>query len=114
ESARLVSPFFRQPGVDVFLTTTACAPDAALHRMFKSGAPRDASFSEGFLWVAEDRSALEDLFKRVGVSRPAAHAIATAAAPVSRLVRTISGFATAPPASTQATVLTLTPDELDE
>lgn len=113
ESARLMSAFFRQPGVDLFLNTTANEASGAVYVLFKASVPDDASFSEGLLWVADDRIALRDAIAKHGIAKPFADGLAALGAPFSKMVRAVARFATPPPETAAAPVLKLRPDELD-
>ena len=113
ESTRLISAFFRQPGVDLFVNTTANEMSAAVYVLFKALAPEDPSFSESLFWVADDRTALRGTLTKRGVSKPLAAAIATASAPFSRLTRAVIGFAKPPRPAARDEVIEFAPGELD-
>jgi hypothetical protein len=108
-----MSAFFRQPGVDLFLTTTANEVSGAVYRLFKASSPEDPSFFEELVWVANDRVALIDILGRRGVPRPLASGIAAVASPVSRLVRGFIGFATPPRSERRDTAITFHREDVD-
>lgn len=113
ESTRLMSAFFRQPGVDVFLTTTANAQSESVYRLFKAEVPQDASFSEGLVWVADDRAAIRDTLARAGLPRPLSDSLAAIGSPAAGLFRAMTGFAMPPHADDGESVTVLAPHELD-
>lgn len=113
ESTRLMSAFFRQPGVEIHLTTTANALSGPIYRLFKAAVPEDDSFVEQLVWVADDRAALRDMMVRRSVPPSMAVGLAALASPASRLVRRLSGFAHPPRGTGEAAVLTLRPGEVD-
>jgi len=113
ESTRLMSAFFRQRGVDIFLNTTANEFSEPIYRLFKAAAPADSSFSEGLVWVANDRIALRDTFAHAGLPRALAGFLAAACAPASLLVRSLTGFAKPPRHTSTDAVLEFRPDQID-
>ena len=114
ESTRLMSAFFRQPGVDVFLTTTANASSEPVYRLFKAAVPEDPSFAEGFVWVANDRLALRDALGRRGMAPVPCDILSTIGGPAIRLLRHVTGVANAPRTESDGgDVLVFRPDELD-
>lgn len=113
DSVGLMRAFFRQPGVDLFVNTTANEASGAIYRLYKAETPADASFAEGLFWVADDRIALRDALRNRGVAKPPAALLAAAFAPLSRLVRAVVGFARPPRGRSGDAVLKLAPGELD-
>ena len=113
ESTRLMSAFFRQPGVDLFLSTTANEASGSIYRLFKAAVPEDPSFSEELVWVGDDRVALRNMLTRRKVPATVANGLAALAAPASRLARRLTGFATPPRGHGHDAVLTLHPGDLD-
>lgn len=111
ESARLMRAFFDQPGVELFLTTTANEQSAPVYRLFKSEAPRDSSFAEGLMWIGDDAAAMVDVTCAAGLPRAAGKLMAFGA-PVAHAVRTVTGFAHPGTRSGGATVRKVTPAEL--
>jgi hypothetical protein len=114
ESTRLMSVFFRQQGIDLFLSTTANALSEPIYRLFKAVVPEDPSFSRGLVWIADDRAALRDTLAQVGVPRGLASSLAEIASPASRLVRRVTGFATVPRHESYEAVQMLGLHDLDE
>jgi hypothetical protein len=113
DSTRLMSAFFRQPRVEVFLTTTANALSEPIYRLFKAEVPQDPSFSEGLVWVADDRLAIRDTLTQAGMPRMLSESVATIGSPAAGLLRALTGFATPPDAEFQDAVIALAPHELD-
>ena len=115
ESTRLMTAFFRQPRVELFMSTTANAASEPIYRLFKAEVPKDASFSRGYVWVADDRRVIEDVLARAPIPHAVTHGLAALAAPVSRLARSASGFAAGPRERAAAHApLAFAPAELDE
>ena len=113
ESTRLMSTFFRQPGVDLFLNTTANHASSAVYLLFKALAPEDASLSEGLIWIADDRIAVRDALAKCGMGKPLGGGLAGLAAPLSTVARAIAGFAKPPRDRASGSVEKLLPSELD-
>jgi hypothetical protein len=108
-----MSAFFRQPEVDLFLTTTANASSEPVYRLFKAAVPEDPSFAEGLIWVANDDLALRDVLGRCGMSPFAAGALSTIGSPALRVLRRTTGIANAPRIDACGDVLIFRPEELD-
>lgn len=85
QSVKLMSAFFRQRGVDLFLSTTANDASLPLYQLFKAVTPPDASFLTDFAWVGDvDELLRHEAEKYVGWSAVAA-LLARASAPFVRL-----------------------------
>ena len=114
DSVSLLRAFFKQKGVALFLSTTANPASDPLYRMFKAEPPVDASFSEGYAWVASDRRAIQAVLSRRGTHPMLARAVSHAAAPVARATRRLSGFARIPHHPDTEAVAVLQPADVDE
>lgn len=112
--AGLLRAFFRQCGVDVFLTTTANARTAPMYEMFDSVAPPDASLSEEYVWVAHDSIALREMLAKRGLPPVFAGAVGALVGPVSAQVRALVGFSTVPKAVPAAEITELGPEDIDQ
>jgi hypothetical protein len=112
ESTRLMSAFFRQPGVELYLSTTANAQSDPIYRLYKAAVPEDASFAHGLVWIADDSAVLRDGLAALGVPRALARGTAAVVAPISRLTRALVGFAHAPRRDAES-VVRLRPAEID-
>jgi hypothetical protein len=114
DSARLMSAFFRQQGVELFLSTTANALSDPIYRLFKAAVPEGASFCEGLVWVADDRRALHGTLVKAGLPQALAGGLAAVTAPAARVARALTGFATAPRDARAAAVSLMSPADIDE
>lgn len=103
DSLKLLQAWFKQPEVDLFLSTTANAESEELYRVCKAEVPADPSFRRGLIWVGSDRAALRE---HLGVWG--------GLAPVARLARRLTGFAHAPAHPRAREVVTRDPRAIDE
>lgn len=110
ESVKLMSAFFRQPDIDLFMTTTANDESEPVYRMFKSKTPADECFSEGYVWMADDRAVLTQAVDRIGTGRGVLGPLAKSLSPAVRAVRRATRYATPPP--TGGNVMVLEPEEM--
>jgi hypothetical protein len=108
-----MSAFFRQQGVELFLSTTANALSDPIYRLFKAEVPADRSFSEGLVWVADDRRALHGTLVKAGLPQAVAGGLAALTAPAARLARAVTGFASAPGDAHAAAVSLMSPADID-
>ena len=112
DSTALMRAFFKQPGPELFLSTTANAASAPIYEMFKALPPEDDSFQAGCAWVAHDRVALRG--QLAARSAPLPGLLAAAAAPGARLVRCLSRLARVPRCRLSRAVEVLPPAAIDD
>ena len=67
QSTKLLRAFFKQPGIDVAVSTTANAASGPVYGMFKAKSPAQASFRSARLWVVDDTPLVRLALHKAGI-----------------------------------------------
>lgn len=86
-STALFRAWLRQPGVALFMSTTANEASRGVYTLFGARSPADECFTEGYAWLADEGDLLGEVLGRMGAppaqGEPAGHLLA----PLARLAR---------------------------
>jgi hypothetical protein len=83
-SASLMRVWLRQPGVALFLSTTANEASRGVYELYGARSPAEPCFREGYIWAADEGDLLREGLERLGAPPGAARALGRTLGPVAR------------------------------